>query len=174
MEPRFDAADWYRRGNELADAGLLEEARAAYREATGLDALQSATWFNLAWTSYEVGDFEGAASAYRHSTDLDTSDSDAWIGLAEALNALRRYREAQSAALHAIEVDADRPEAWRILGEVQANDGRNEAALDSYARVLLIDPTAETWRRYGTLLGRCGRAGEAVAAMRRATSSDLA
>jgi tetratricopeptide (TPR) repeat protein len=72
----------------------------------------------------------------------------------------------------AITVGSDNPLLYDARGQLFAQMGLLEAALDDYYRALDLHPTADRHYRHGLTLSRLGRAGEALAFLEKAVELD--
>lgn len=98
---------------------------------------------------YEQGDYEAAEDAYRAALDaVDDSTGAVYAALQNNLGAALFRQEkhgdartAFEAAAEAATTDAETARALYNAGLAAAADGRLEAALDRFRRVLLNDPT---------------------------------
>ena len=175
-ESRFDEAEtWWRRAHEL-HAGL------------GMIKNMGGNRLNLGIAAYKRGCFRRAEGELQAAVRLlsqvgaRVSLCRAELALGHVLRLRGRTAEARSRLLAAFreagELELPREEALALeyLGDVQRDEGRCDRALRYYERALALvgsfapdgDVAAEVRHRQGDCLGRLGRTGEAIAALRQA------
>lgn len=80
--PRRSAADWFNLAFLLEDAQRLEEAEAAFRQATELDPKLDRAWYGLGLTLIRLQRFDEAAAALKRNTELQPMSPYGWYQLA--------------------------------------------------------------------------------------------
>jgi predicted TPR repeat methyltransferase len=85
----------------------------------------------------------------------------------------RRWEEARAALVALLAEQPANVAAWFRLGNVCAEQGHDNEALDCFARAVALDPAhARAWNNLGSASQRLGRGDEALAAYRTAHDAD--
>jgi len=162
-----------KQGEELEEAGKVEEAESVYRNAIELASKDARPWGYLGQLLHEhLGRYEEAEEAYRKAVELDAEYAWGWGQLGQLLHEhLGRYEEAEAAYRRAIELESKTPFGWGMLGQLlEEHLGRYEDAEEAYRKALELQPdTAFGWGMLGQLLDEhLGRYEEAEEAYRKA------
>lgn len=122
----------------LMALGRLAEAVNALSDAISQDKDFAAAYSNRAVANMKLQRFEESEADHRRALSLDALDARLLANYAEFLNRVGRNREAEEVLRKAIPLD---PVAASILlGNVLADELRNEEALASYDRALALRP----------------------------------
>jgi tetratricopeptide (TPR) repeat protein len=124
------------KGALLAQQGRYDEAVALLREATDLDPLFQAAWYNLALTRERTENWADAAAGFETAVSLRPDHADAWFHLGLARSRLGHHKDAVVALFHSLELAPEdaRPlvqlgyEAWRLE--------KWESAIENWERFL--------------------------------------
>lgn len=122
----------------LQGAGLLDDARAAYRRATGIDS-----WYGHPFRSrgpylYRRKRLLDAEAAYGEALALDPDDPQAQAGLAMVAFALGRPTDACALAERSLAADPTSVDAWRALAACRAQLGQPAAAIEAYEQAMRL------------------------------------
>jgi tetratricopeptide (TPR) repeat protein len=131
---------WFDLALRREDAGRLEEAAEAYREALLLEDRRPETYFNLGNVLYSLGRREEAAGRFRDAVALDGEYVEAWNNLGNALSDIGRADEAIEAFRRALAVEPTYPDAHFNLAEVLHGIGREDEARRHWTAYLREDP----------------------------------
>lgn len=117
--------------------------------------------------AFDDDDFAAAASAYRSALEQDATSLPAYLGLALGLERLGDLTGAEAALDRALEAarfevddgegseDRERAALQRRLGHLAALDGRDDGAVERYAKSLKLMPDQPAvWLRLGNALAR--------------------
>ncbi len=80
--PARSAADWFNLGFLLEEAGRLDEAEQAFRQAVALDAKLDRAWYGLGMTLIRQQRFDDAVAALKRNTELQPMSPYGWYQLA--------------------------------------------------------------------------------------------
>jgi tetratricopeptide (TPR) repeat protein len=141
------AAEWFEIGCEAEDAGTLQEAAAAYRQALLAGGPDRDTSFNLANVLYAMGRKAEAVERYYQVVELDRNCVYGWNNLGVVLAELQRADEAKAAFERAIEIDRDYADAYFNLADLLEDMGNEEAALGYWRTYLRLDHRSR-WAAY--------------------------
>lgn len=137
----LDLAADYRQG------GFLRRAIATYEEVLGRESKNRKALENLVHLLAEVREFPRAIDLARKLAHLDGNKSGAaeaelYVAMAETARAEGRIDDARKAAKQALRNNRESARAWILLGEIEAERGRNKAAFAAWKRVPRIDRAA--------------------------------
>lgn len=135
------AAAAYNQGMSLRGQGQLDQALAAFTQATTLDPQYQGAWFQKAYTLHELNRHEEALTTYDYALQLDQNDHVSWNNKGWILTQLGRYGEALSAYDRSIAIEPAYTLAWNNKGYALEQLGRLPEALVAYDCALEIDPT---------------------------------
>ncbi|WP_033289647.1 tetratricopeptide repeat protein [Amycolatopsis jejuensis] len=150
-----EAADWFGRvqalepWNEFAararvrvlhELKRFDEAARAVQEAVERFPDDAAFLVQAAKVAEDRSRFEEALSWYERALGVDPEDTDAQLGRLFVLRVLRRFETAEKAAREVAERSPDNASCWVVMGWIEADQDRYEAALTWYDRALDLDP----------------------------------
>jgi tetratricopeptide (TPR) repeat protein len=127
-----------RAGHVAVLRGRLEDAAAAYRDATSIAADRAVPRTALGGVQLRLGDPAGALESFDGALALDPDDDASLGGRAQALVVLRRT--------------ADAARAYDLLADARAARGRLPDAAEAAPRALAIEPTDERRHRHADLV----------------------
>ncbi len=137
-------------GDELLQAGRIQEAETAYRRATEVDKKYPRAWFNLAGVLSAQGQFDEALKAYKTCLKLDKKDADCWGAYATILKHMRNYKEAEKAFKEAEKYDPETPMVWFNFANLLREQGRHKQAVEKYQFAISMDPNNPNyWNNLG-------------------------
>jgi tetratricopeptide (TPR) repeat protein len=149
--------------------GRIEQAEAAFRNATALDPWSFSDHVDLARVCQRQGDFADAAQAYERATELAPEQIDAHLGAAACW--LERAEPARALAHleSAMEIEGRSPELLRLLGRVHEAQGDYERAVAVYREWSELSPDVpDAWLAMAVAQSRHGeyeRAREVLASI---------
>lgn len=133
-----DAEIHYHRGNALFALSRLEEAFAAYDASLSRDDSRAAAWAARAILHHRLfRDFDKADADFRRALERDPSLDSAWLNRGLLYRDFRRLPEAERDVRQALRLRAT-PEGLHALGQILADQGAYDAALDAYSKALLL------------------------------------
>ncbi|MBW3539457.1 MAG: tetratricopeptide repeat protein [Planctomycetes bacterium] len=135
----------FRRGNELKDAGRLDEAIAAYREAIALDPNHFTAWHNLGSALKSRGDLDEAAACFERILAARPDDLPACVAVGNVRKLQERLDEAATAYGRALRTQRDQP-LWKLwTATLCPMIARDNAAIDEYRQLLCeqLEPLAK-------------------------------
>jgi tetratricopeptide (TPR) repeat protein len=141
------AGEWFTLGCEHEDAGCLEEAAQAYREALLQGGPDADICFNLANVLCALGQKEQAVERFRQVVEMDNGFVQAWNNLGNVLADLEQKEEAVRAYLKALEVDPGNTDALYNLADLLDDMGRYEESVRHW-RAYLQKDSSSTWGNY--------------------------
>jgi tetratricopeptide (TPR) repeat protein len=117
-------------------------------------------------------EFALAAARFEDALELAPDEPDLLCGLGSALARINEREEAAAKFKRALELSPRQYEALDGLALLAAADQRNDEAATDLATALEIRPReAPTWLRYGDILQKLGRRGEARQAWQKAADN---
>jgi lipopolysaccharide biosynthesis regulator YciM len=136
---------------DFRQGGFLRRAIGTYEEVVSRDPKRREASRALLRLLAEVREFARAIEVARKLGRLEGGKSgsalaELYVDMAEAARAEGRNGDARKAAKRALRNDRRLVRAWVVLGELEAERGRNKAALAAWVRVAEID------RRSGPLV----------------------
>lgn len=150
--PLIDAQ--LRKAARLKNAGRFAEAIAAYERLLAEWPALPDSWFNLAVLRRKVGQFEAALAAYGEALDRGVAQpEEAHLnrGVIYA-DHLRQDAAAERELAAALALNPRYLPALLNLANLQEDFGRRDAALETYERLLALDPQhSEALARYAVL-----------------------
>ncbi|HMN93388.1 MAG TPA: tetratricopeptide repeat protein [Hydrogenophaga sp.] len=153
------------RGNDHFEAGRLNEAADAYRQALAMAPGRPSVLANLGITLSRLGQVAEALPVLRQATAADPTHADAWLAQGVCAEAQGLWEE----AVHALQQGTGLGQAavgapvWLSLGHCHGRLGRVAEALHALQRALALDPAlAEAWSQRGSLLREQGQLREAA------------
>jgi Tfp pilus assembly protein PilF len=167
------AIDQYNRGVALQEAGQLDQAIAAYREAIRLDPDLSMAHNNLGVALSDKGQLDEAMPLYRKAIQLDANNALPHFNLGRLLQQKGQFDEALDAYREAIRRDPSRADAHFLLGVILHEKGQTDEALAAYQKAIEHDPQlAGAHWNIGAILAEKGQFDEAKAAFDKARKID--
>ena len=127
-------------GMEHYARGRVAQSIATFRGVIDARPDMRLPYRHLAFVQWEQGDAMGAMSTMREAVAKAGPDIDLDVRLATYLAESGLAREAMPILERAVAADAGHTEALNALGIAYARDGRTKDALDTFSRVLAIDP----------------------------------
>jgi tetratricopeptide (TPR) repeat protein len=163
-------------------AALIIAAMAAGLAASDLDTWQRRadlapqdpqTQFNLGLVAFQAKDFGVAAGALKKATQLKPKDAEAWELYGTVLAAQKKPDAAVDALRTAVKLDDQRGQAWQQLAILRSAAGGKDAwaeAAKAWGQAAKLKPADGRLRlNQGLLLAKLGQAGEAEAALEKAS-----
>ena len=151
-----DPNTWIEIGAVLEkEAGRIEDAEHAYREAIRIDSKNIRAMTNLAFLLERAGRFEETEEIYKAILDIAPHLAQVWYFYGYLLQYdLKRYEDAERAYRSVIEIDPDDAFSWSNLGDLFARHlNRYEEAEKAYRRAIEINPdNALNWGSLGFFL----------------------
>jgi predicted O-linked N-acetylglucosamine transferase (SPINDLY family) len=149
-------------GNELEDAGRLDEALAKYDQAASIAPSYASAHLNRGNIFGLVGQPAFAAQAYQQAIALQPEFAAAHFNLGNSLVELKNFLGALDAYECATRYKPEFVDAWIAKGNVFGDIGQHDAALSSYQRALSLSPVhAQVHRNLGLTLRQIGRLNDA-------------
>ena len=137
-----DWESWNNLGNACRNAGNLEEAVGALRNAASINPRAAPTRLNLARTLRDVGDLAGAEAELRAMARDFPDDEKPLVDLYHVLRALNRPEEELEQILEAAaDRDPGNIELLVELGDLQTQYLAYEKSEKTYRRVLSLSPS---------------------------------
>ncbi len=169
-----DRADvQYSLGHALEAAGLVDEARAAYTEASRLDPLGSASLTSLGALHLQRGELEDAVRELKRALDRDGKDTEALLAMAQALERLDRGKDALETLQRLVKVAPGDARGWHALGLVAESAGRLPDAAAAFKKAAELDAgTARYHRDYGETLFQAKKFDQAAEALEKGLAID--
>jgi tetratricopeptide (TPR) repeat protein len=154
-------------GQHYHQAGALEQAAQAYRQATQADPSHAQAWFLLGQACQGLGRAAEAAEHHRQALRLQPDLAAAHNGLGIALARLGDRAGAEASFRRGIELRPDYASAVNNLGNVLKEMGRPEEARSCYERAIALEPGfAQSHANLGWLLLDLRRPAEAEGCFR--------
>jgi lipopolysaccharide biosynthesis regulator YciM len=157
----LDLAADFRQGGFLRRAIATYEEVAA-REPKNRDALRA-----LVRLLADIREFDRAIEFAKKLARLEgrrsaEAEADLYVEMAEAAQAEGRIEDGRKAAKRALRKNRDLARGWLALGALEAERGRDKAALAAWKRVPKVDGRAgrRVYAEIESVLARLGRSGE--------------
>jgi tetratricopeptide (TPR) repeat protein len=161
--PPASAATWVAQGDQLATAGLLTEAAAAYQKATEADPNQVDLWLKLGRALDQAGDYAHSRPVYDRAVQLAPQDARPLIERAASLMSQSRFQEALADLAQASALDGKSSTAHVNSGAALENLSRLDDAIAEYTAALKLQPTlASALLRRASLLEKTGKKTAAI------------
>jgi tetratricopeptide (TPR) repeat protein len=125
---------------ELAEAGSLDEAQAAYQEILELAPTYADAHYNLGHLQKRRGDLAGAEASFRKAIELDVKFAEAHNALAALLLEGGKVDAAHQALVQAAEIVPDNAQVQFNLGIMSQNVGKYPEAKTAFLRAAELDP----------------------------------
>lgn len=159
------------RALQLHKAGLLPEAKTAYRELLEVAPNQFIALHLLGALESEAKNYRQAEVLLSRAVALDPRSAEAHMSLGVALNGLKRHNEARESYRKALALRPNYALALSNLGNASAALELYQEALESYDKALAIDGRlSEAHNGRGWALCRVRAYDEAIASLNRALS----
>jgi tetratricopeptide (TPR) repeat protein/MinD-like ATPase involved in chromosome partitioning or flagellar assembly len=157
------AASWVAQGDQLATAGLLTEAAAAYQKAVDADPTQVDLWLKLGRTLDQAGDYAHSRPVYDRAVQLAPQDARPLIERAASLMSQNRFEDALTDLGRASALDDKSSTAHVNRGAALENLSRFDEAITEYSAALKLQPTlASALLRRASLLEKTGKQAAAI------------
>jgi tetratricopeptide (TPR) repeat protein len=161
-----DGSRWGRLGMVCEANGLPAAARAAYVNATALDAAESKWWFHRATVEARLGDVSAAAGDMQRAIDRNPAYAPAFWRLGLWLLDQNRTEAAERAFSRATEIQPDDRAGWIGLARVYLQRGENERAAGLLERLASAGPDDRyVLQLLGTAYRRLGKVDEGASAL---------
>jgi len=156
MDPKQSQAnELIRRGGDFVEAGQLDQAIAAYREAIALlpghPAYQSYR-FVIGDMLFRLQRYEEAAREYQATVELVPEHDQAWQSLGQCLALSGRYAEAAQACERCVALDPKAAQAWYCGAAAYAKLGDADRARQWLAQALKLQPAWKAQAEQDALL----------------------
>ncbi|MEK7706614.1 MAG: tetratricopeptide repeat protein [Verrucomicrobiota bacterium] len=138
---RAGAERAFAQGVQLQQANRLNEAAAAYKQATQLDASYFEAHYNLGLVTYESRNYRQSLAAWENALAIRPDSTDARYNFALALKAANYTRDSADELEKVLVANPNEARAHLVLGNLYAEPLRDPAkARVHYLRVLELDP----------------------------------
>ena len=139
-------------GLALKAAGKLDESRAAFHNAVGIDPDYANAFYNLGLLELEDDRLPEAESAFLKSVEIDPDFAAAWYNLGLVWSTSGRNPEAMDAYEESLRIQPSNVKARLNLAVIYRREGYPERALEQYHLVLALNPSyASAWFNMGVL-----------------------
>jgi tetratricopeptide (TPR) repeat protein len=145
--PCIRSEPWRQRAHYLEDAGELEAAELAYRQALLEDGPDPGLCFNLGNVLFGLGRKEQAVERYRQAVEVDNNYPEAWNNLGSALEELNHLQEAIDAYRRAITLNLGYADPYHNLADLLDQIGQRKEAQPMWQSYLRLEPTGP-WADY--------------------------
>ncbi len=163
----------FQRGLVALEAGHLEEAEAAFRQARELEPTRAAVYHNLGEVFSRRGQSGEAIANFRKAIQLAPQEPESYLRLAALESQLKRFHDAEQTLNQLLRLRPRNADAHLLLGRVaRERDDRAlaEKHLRQYVRLRPKDPKG--WGELGTALLRDEKSREGEALLKRALAID--
>jgi len=123
---------YFQRGNLYSQRLEWEQAARAFRKVLDYDPKVVSARVNLANALFRMGQFHQAQAEYEHCLQENRGQESALFGLAQTQIRLQQYDKAQQTLANLLEQDRRDWQAWLMHGNVSAQLGQREAAVESW------------------------------------------
>ena len=138
---RAGAERAFAQGVQLQQANRLNEAAAAYKQATQLDASYFEAHYNLGLVTYESRNYRQSLAAWENALAIRSDSTDARYNFALALKAANYTRDSAVELEKVLVTNPNEARTHLVLGNLYAEPLRGPAkARVHYVRVLELDP----------------------------------
>jgi tetratricopeptide (TPR) repeat protein/tRNA A-37 threonylcarbamoyl transferase component Bud32 len=160
-------------GERLLSQGRHADAKAAFREAIGLNPNNADAHEGLGAALWHAKRYPDAEAAFREAIRLDPGHANAYNGLGLVLRDVKRYPEAEAAFRETIHLDPEDADLHYNLGLVLRDVKRHREAEAAFRETIRLDPGhSRAYNGLGSLLWDVKRYAEAEAAFREAIRLD--
>ncbi|PIV99171.1 MAG: hypothetical protein COW41_08610, partial [Deltaproteobacteria bacterium CG17_big_fil_post_rev_8_21_14_2_50_51_6] len=132
-----------RLGYAFLRAGDFEKAVSSFLSAARLDQKDVNLYYNLAYLYDKLGDAYNSAFYLRNALTLNPDDAEGRLRLAERFLDTGEWNRAEKLAEEVIEKTPDSRQALMTLARALEGLKENERLLDTYRKLLDIDPSDE-------------------------------
>lgn len=136
-----DALAHFRRGEQHLQAGELQAAEQAFRQAIGFDAQFAEAHGNLAYVLDQIGACAEAQSHYRVALELAPDNATVHLNLGALLAKLKRHAEAEACYGAALALEPASSAVWSNLGALNLNLKQDEIAETCLRHAIALDPS---------------------------------
>lgn len=130
----------YNRGVQFYKEGLTDAAEIAFLEAVQQDPKNDESWNQLGMIAFERNDLDAAEKRFRKACDLHRLRPAYPRNLAMVYAQKKQYDLALKLIQKSLDIDPTDPETYLAQAKVQWLIDRKNAAAQSLARVLELDP----------------------------------
>ncbi|MBD2464830.1 tetratricopeptide repeat protein [Oscillatoria sp. FACHB-1407] len=141
------ALTYFQQGNQLKQAGQLNESVAAFEAAIALNPDFSWSYHHLAEALTKLGQTQAAIAHYQRAIELDPDLSWSHLHLGDVLTQQRQLDQAIAHYNRAIELNPTYYGAHHSLGNLWQQQGQWEAATVCYQRAIELNP-AFSWSHH--------------------------
>ena len=160
---------WRQLGDVLKLYARTDEAMAAYKSATEIDARDDLAWVGLTSIYVTQSEFADAERTVSRIIEIDPTIHDAWVIYGTLKQILQKHAEAEEAFRKAIALDPKDADTWLGLGLTLARQDRNEEAISALRNATELDPSSPTpLVELSEALMKLGLPDEALSVMTRA------
>jgi tetratricopeptide (TPR) repeat protein len=138
LKPRYIEA-FNNLGTVLREQGARREALSLCRQAVELDPSRADGHCNLGYALFDARRLAEAVGSFRTALALDARNVSAHLGLAAALRVQGFSAEAEASCQAALAAEPRSSAALSLLGELCADRGRFEQALELFERAIALD-----------------------------------
>ncbi len=154
----------FKKAVELARAGQLAEAEAAYKELLDKDPNIPEVHYNLGLVYRQKKDMAAAEAAFLKAIDLRPTYTAAYLELSRTYQNNNQMAKAVELMSKAASEHADDAKLQFGLGEALYNSGKYEESKAAFQKTAQLDPTLpDTYYYFGTLALNQNKISEAVA-----------
>jgi tetratricopeptide (TPR) repeat protein len=128
------------RGRAYRLARQPDKALADYQAALKKDPKLHESWYEMALIFRNRDDFPKAIDAYSKAIEIKADNHLYWYGRCEARLFINRLKDAETDCMKALELKPNYVPALSSLGRVYEDGKQKQKALDTYRKVLALDP----------------------------------
>jgi tetratricopeptide (TPR) repeat protein len=128
------------RGKAYRLSKQYDKAIADYLAAVAKDPKFDVAWYELALTYRMKDDNQKAIDAYSKAIELKPTNHLYWYGRCEVRLFINRFKDAETDCERALQIKPDYVPALASLGRVYEDTKRKAKAIETYRRVLQLDP----------------------------------
>ncbi len=134
-------------GEDFRQGGFLRRAIATFEEVVSRDGKNAVALRALVDLLAEAREYPRAIEMAKRAARAERGDADGelaelYVAMGEDARNEGRHDDARRAAKRALRHDRNSVRAWRLLGTLEAERGRNKAALAAWKRIPEIDRSA--------------------------------
>ncbi len=139
-EPIPEADVLFEQGSKLFDAGKLEKAIEAYKQAIRLNPDFAEVHLKLGNAYRKLKRYKKAVESYKNAIRLNPDDANAHHGLGLSFSDQGRFREAEAAFKQTIRLNPDHVNAHLLLGVVYGEQGRIRESIMELQMAIKLKP----------------------------------